>query len=64
MPSNEITPMASNPARAAWTCLAIAIAFWIVAFLVPEIREFAVVSGLAFFFLIGGVISWDGRGGH
>lgn len=56
--------MANNPARAAWTCLAIAIAFWIVAFLVPEIREFAVVSGLAFFFLIGGVISWDGRGGH
>lgn len=54
--------MASNPARAAWTCLAIAIAFWIVAFLFPEIREFAVVSGLAFFFLIGGVISWEGRG--
>ena len=56
--------MASNPARAAWTCLAIAIAFWIVAVLFPEIREFAVVSGLAFFFLIGGVISWEGRGGH
>ena len=50
--------------RAAWASFGTAIAFWIVAWLVPEIREFAIVAGLCFFFLIGGVISWDSRGGH
>ncbi len=59
--------MDSNPARAtraAWSSLATAVAFWVVAWLVPEIREFAIVAGLCFFFLIGGVVTWGTRGGH
>ncbi|MFM7199045.1 MAG: hypothetical protein ACKO2D_14350 [Chloroflexota bacterium] len=50
--------------RAAWASFGTAVAFWVVAWFVPEIREFAIVAGLCFFFLIGGVISWDSRGGH
>lgn len=50
--------------RAAWASLATAVACWAVAWLVPDVREFAVVAGLCFFFLVGGVTSWDSRGGH
>ncbi|MBI3969663.1 MAG: hypothetical protein HY332_00120 [Chloroflexi bacterium] len=42
----------------------IAVLFGIVAVLAPAMREAAVVVGLFFLFLAGGVLNWDRRGGH
>jgi hypothetical protein len=36
----------------------------VVALTVPVAREVAVVTGLFFAFLAGGVLNWDRRGGH
>jgi hypothetical protein len=53
-----------TPGRLAIVFLAVAIGCFVVAFAVPAGRELAIVVGLFFGFLAGGVLNWDRRGGH
>ncbi|MGH2371038.1 MAG: hypothetical protein ACRDI2_22915 [Chloroflexota bacterium] len=53
-----------SPGKLALLLLGIAVACAAVAIATPGLREAAVVVGLFFAFLAGGVLNWDRRGGH
>lgn len=42
----------------------VAVLCWAGAVALPRWREAALVTGLFFLFLAGGVLNWDRRGGH
>lgn len=53
-----------SPGRLALLLVGVALALMVVAVLAPRAREAAIVTGLFFVFLAGGVLNWDRRGGH
>jgi hypothetical protein len=53
-----------TPGRLALLLLAVAVACVAAGIATPPLREAAVVVGLFFLFLAGGVLNWDRRGGH
>ena len=53
-----------TPHRLAALLGAVAIGLLVVAAVTPPVREAAIVIGLFFGFLAGGVLNWDRRGGH
>jgi hypothetical protein len=44
--------------------IAVGLALVLIGLLTPALRELAIVVGLFFVFLAGGVSVWDRRGGH
>ena len=53
-----------SPGRLALLLVAVAIVCALVGAFTAPIREAAIVIGLFFAFLAGGVLNWDRRGGH
>jgi hypothetical protein len=52
------------PGRLASVLVAVAFLCIAAGLATPSIREAAIVIGLFFVFLAGGVLNWDRRGGH
>jgi hypothetical protein len=53
-----------TPGRLSVLLVGVAVACAAIAIANPPVREAAVVIGLFFLFLAGGVLNWDRRGGH
>ncbi len=52
------------PGRLASVLVAVALLCIAAGLAAPPIREAAIVTGLFFVFLAGGILNWDRRGGH